>query len=116
MILTTSERSRISTPPISQEIHAGQVAHFVCAGFGSFISISWQYNDTRISEDSVVVVEDANGEERKRHISSTLFINATVPRFTVDIQCILDQNLLEYNLRGEALIFPVTLMVTGKCN
>ena len=115
MILTTLERSRISTPPISQEIHADQVAYFVCAGFGSFISISWQYNDTRISDDSVVVVEDVSGEARQRHISSTLMINATVPHFTAKIQCILHQNLPpEHNLQGGVLVFPATLTITGK--
>ena len=116
MIRTILERSRISTPPISQEIHAGQVARFVCAGFGSFISISWQYNDSRISTGSVVAVNEISGKARWQQITSTLMINATVRQITVEIQCMLHQYIPpEYNLYGGLLIFPVTLTFTGMC-
>ena len=80
-----------------------EVAHFVCVGVGSFITISWQYDTNRISEDAVTVLEDVSGDARQRQIVSTLMIDAamidismlqllpTVLEYNTSVQCILNQ-------------------------
>ena len=122
------ERSRVTTPPNDQAIHINQVAVFICVGVGSFIDMSWQYNDARISEDAVVIEKDVS--ENGKQITSTLMINASMinttmlPQssgweYTVDIKCILHQRVPpELNLQGrDDLIFSARLSIaTGKCD
>ena len=105
-----------------------EVAEFICVGVGSFINLFWQYDDTRISEDAVVIVTDESDNGKK--ITSTLMINgsmtmlqlqrqSTVREYTLDIQCILQQRVpLELNLQGrDDLIFSARLVITlGKCD
>ena len=97
-----------------------QVAVFTCVGVGSFINMSWQYDDTRISEDAVVIVKDVS--ENGKQITSTLMINSSMINTTMlpqssDIQCILHQRVPpELNLQGrDDLIFSARLMI-GKCD
>ena len=118
------ERSRVTTPPNNQAIRMNQVAVFTCVGVGSFINMSWQYDDTRISEDAVVIVKDES--ENGMQITSTLMINASMINTTMlpqssgrDIQCILHQRVPpELNLQGrDDLIFSARLVITsGKCD
>ena len=116
------ERSRVTTPPNNQAIRMNQVAVFTCVGVGSFINMSWQYDDARISEDAVVIVKDES--ENGMQITSTLMINASMinttmlpqssgMEYTVDIQCILHQRVPpELNLQGrDDLIFSARLEI-----
>ena len=118
------EGSRVTTSPRNQAIRMHEVAEFICVGVGSFINMSWQYDDTRISEDAVVIVK--NVTENGKQITSTLIVNGSMinatmlePReYTIDIQCILHQRVPpELNLQGrDDLIFSARLVITpGKC-
>ena len=98
-----------------------EVARFVCVGVGSFITISWQYDTNRVSEDAVTVMEDVSGDARQRQIVSTLMIDAamidismlqlqpTVLEYNTDVQCILNQ--IVPNLVGRNLTFIARLTI-----
>lgn len=104
------ERSKFVLPPIRQAVDVGEVAHFVCVGNGSFISISWQYNGKDCSNsshgDAVVVMEHMSGERMEQHIISTLMIDTSILSLTGEqhsamIGCVLHQSLPpEYSLQG----------------
>jgi hypothetical protein len=118
------ERSFIS-PPHSQEVHFNDTAQFTCVGVGSFINISWQYDQLCSSRSSCegaidIIDQVTNGTgNRQLQINSTLTINtsmlqlqSTGPEFI--IQCILQQTIPpEFNLQGNNLSFVARLEITG---
>lgn len=118
------ERSRIISPPFSQIILMDEIANFVCVGAGSFINISWKYNEvcnTTICGDAVTIVLDTSGEARQRQISSRLTIDASrlqlpsAEDFSSAVQCILEQIVPEeFGLQGiPNLIFSARLTITN---
>ena len=95
------------------------MATFTCSGFGSFISISWEYNAILCAgaigncEDAISTDENVSGDDRNRNIITTLIINTTVFQVGVyELQslCILHQVVPSQPER--ILMFSARLMIS----
>ena len=97
----------------------GEMATFTCSGFGSFISISWDYDALCAGavgncEDAISIDENRSGNERNRNITSTLIIDTTafqVGVFELQSLCVLHQSQVP---PSQPLIFSARLMISGE--
>jgi hypothetical protein len=120
LLFSSLERTSIISTPVPQEILADETAHFTCVGAGSFISISWQYDEicnSGMCGDAVVITEEISGGERQQQINSTLAIDTFALQLPITgrefiIRCVVDQAVPD--LQGSSFSFVTRLTVTGK--
>ena len=114
------------TPARFKEVHVGETASFNCSGVGSFINITWRFNNSLICNsevcDSALLSYHQDSTINKINnftIESTLTINTSLLRLhsqdsltTFTIECRVEQNMpTSLNLSGEDLTFQTNLTV-----
>jgi hypothetical protein len=101
------------------------MVRFICAGYGSFINISWSFNEVcgnrTCNHDAALVRKHVSGEERGRQVTSTLMINTSLLHldltggvYSATVGCVIHQTVpLEYNLHGRDIQVLTGLAITG---